>query len=47
MRPIWPRLAQAHLNTVLVPVTRQQIEPAEGQFDFAAFESEIQDARAA
>ena len=47
MRPIWPRLAQAHLNTVLVPVTWQQIEPTEGQFDFAALDSELQDARAA
>jgi hypothetical protein len=47
MRPIWPKLAQAHLNTVLTPVTWQQIEPEEGHFDFSVLDTLIHDARAA
>ncbi|MFP5235577.1 MAG: DUF5597 domain-containing protein [Acidobacteriota bacterium] len=32
---ILPRLAKLHFNTVLMPVAWDQIEPAEGQFDFS------------
>src|SRR4051812_26007782 len=34
MRPIWPKLTAMHLNTVLVPVYWELLEPAEGKFDF-------------
>src|SRR5205809_4778812 len=35
MRPIWPKLASLNLNTVLIPVYWELIEPAEGKFDFS------------
>ena len=31
---IVPRLASMHVNTILMPVTWEQIEPREGSFDF-------------
>jgi len=34
MEPIWPRLASMNLNTVLVTVSWELIEPQESQFDF-------------
>ncbi|HEY6806371.1 MAG TPA: DUF5597 domain-containing protein [Pyrinomonadaceae bacterium] len=45
MRPNWPRLAAMNLNTVLVPVYWELIEPTEGQFDFSLVDALIQDAR--
>jgi Domain of unknown function (DUF5597)/Beta-galactosidase len=45
MKPIWPKLAAAHLNTVLAPVTWQQIEPEEGHFDFSVLDALLRDAR--
>jgi hypothetical protein len=45
MKPIWPRLAGMHLNTVLVPVSWELIEPEEGKFDFASVDGLIEDAR--
>jgi beta-galactosidase GanA len=45
MRPIWPKLAALKLNTVLVPVYWELIEPTEGKFDFALVDGLIQDAR--
>jgi hypothetical protein len=35
MEPVWPRLAALHLNTVLVPVAWETIEPEPGRFDFS------------
>ena len=45
MRPIWPKLVSLNLNTVLVPVYWELIEPAEGRFDFALVDGLIQEAR--
>jgi len=45
MRPIWPKLAALNLNTVLMPVYWELIEPSEGKFDFTLVDALIQDAR--
>jgi len=45
MRPIWPKLAALKLNTVLVPVYWELIEPSEGKFDFTLVDGLIQEAR--
>ncbi|MDR0352775.1 MAG: DUF5597 domain-containing protein [Opitutaceae bacterium] len=46
MAPHWPRLAAAHLNTVLAAVPWDVIEPAEGRFDFTLVDHLVADARA-
>jgi len=45
MKPVWARLAEAKLNTVLAGVSWNQIEPQEAQFDFSAVDGVIQGAR--
>jgi hypothetical protein len=45
MRPLWPVLAQRNYNTLLGVVTWEQIEPVEGQFDFATVDGIVADAR--
>ena len=45
MRPIWPKLKQMNLNTVIAPVYWELIEPTEGKFDFALLDSLIKNAR--
>jgi hypothetical protein len=45
MKPIWPKLAQMNLNTVLVPVYWELIEPVEGEFDFELVDGAIKGAR--
>lgn len=45
MRPIWSKLAAMNLNTVLVPVYWELIEPTEGKFDFTLVDGLIQEAR--
>jgi len=42
----WAVLKAANLNTVLAPVTWEQIEPTEGRFDFTVLDGLIQQARA-
>jgi hypothetical protein len=43
---ILPRMARMHLNTVLMPVAWEEIEPVEGKFDFAILDHWIDVARA-
>lgn len=45
LRPIWPKLEKMHLNTVLVPVYWELLEPAEGKFDFSLVDGAIESAR--
>jgi hypothetical protein len=45
MEPVWPRLAAAHLNTVLAPVAWETIEPQENRFDFSAVDGLLAGAR--
>jgi len=46
MKAVWPRLAAAHVNTVLSVVSWDLIEPEEGQFDFSMVDYQIEAARA-
>ena len=43
---ILPRMARMHLNTVLMPVAWEQLEPTEGHFDFSLLDHWIDTARA-
>jgi hypothetical protein len=45
LRPAWARLAAIPLNTVLMPLSWELMEPREGQFDFTLVDGLIQDAR--
>lgn len=45
MAPLWPKLKAMHLNTVLLPVYWEQIEPREGAFDFSVLDRMIDEAR--
>ena len=45
MRPIWNKMADQNLNTVIAPVSWELIEPAEGKFDFSLVDSMILGAR--
>lgn len=42
---IVPKLASMHVNTILVPVAWEQIEPQEGEFDFSVLDHWIETAR--
>ncbi|HKO18317.1 MAG TPA: DUF5597 domain-containing protein [Acidobacteriaceae bacterium] len=45
MQAVWPRLNALHLNTVLLPVAWETIEPEEGKFDFSCVDGLMQGAR--
>lgn len=45
MEPIWPKLARMNLNTVLVALSWELVEPEEGQFDFRLVDGLIEGAR--
>ena len=46
MVPIWPKLREAGLNTVIAVLSWEQIEPVEGEFHFEVVDRAIQDAYA-
>jgi len=45
MKPVWPRLARMNLNTALVAVAWDWIEPVEGKFDFTLVDGLLEGAR--
>lgn len=45
MTKVWPKLKAMNLNTVLVPVYWEIIEPEKGKFDFNLFDDLIEEAR--
>jgi hypothetical protein len=45
MKPIWAKLVEAKLNTVLATVAWNQVEPQEGKVDFSVVDGIIRDAR--
>lgn len=45
LRPYWPKLASLHLNTLLVPIYWDVLEPEEGKFDFTTVDALLADAR--
>ena len=45
MKPIWQKMLDLNLNTVLAGVSWELVEPQEGRFDFSLTDGLIQDAR--
>jgi Domain of unknown function (DUF5597)/Glycosyl hydrolases family 35 len=45
MKPVWPRLTAMHMNTVLLPIAWETIEPEEGKFNFGYVDSLLEGAR--
>src|SRR5688500_6730156 len=45
MSPIWDKLATAGINSVIAPVSWEQVEPVEGQLDFSIVDGLVEDAR--
>jgi beta-galactosidase GanA len=45
MKPIWPKLADLNLNTVLTPLSWELIEPEEGKYDFSLVDGLLAQAR--
>ncbi len=43
---VWPVIRQLNANTVEVPIAWEQVEPVEGQFDFAFLDELVRQARA-
>ncbi|HLM07332.1 MAG TPA: DUF5597 domain-containing protein [Blastococcus sp.] len=46
MQPIWDRLADAGIRTVIGAASWAQVEPVEGSFDFSTVDAQIEQARA-
>ncbi len=47
MRPVWKKMADKNLNSVIATVSWELVEPVEGKFDFALVDSTIDGARKA
>ena len=47
MRPVWKRMADKNLNSIIATVSWELMEPEEGKFDFALVDSVIAGAREA
>ena len=45
LQPLWTKLAELNLNTVLAPVYWELLEPEEGKFDFTLIDTLLADAR--
>ena len=45
MSPIWDKLETAGINSVIAPVSWEQVEPVEGQLDFSIVDGLVEDAR--
>jgi Domain of unknown function (DUF5597)/Beta-galactosidase len=45
MKSVWPQLATMHLNTVLLPIAWETIEPEEGKFNFSYVDGLLEGAR--
>ena len=45
MEPVWSKLRAMHVNTILMPVYWELMEPEEGRFDFALIDALIGSAR--
>ena len=45
MQPVWSKLVERKVNTVLAGVSWAQMEPREGKFDFTVLDGVIRDAR--
>ncbi|GGY94788.1 DUF5597 domain-containing protein [Pseudoduganella plicata] len=46
LKALWPQLKAVGLNTILAPVEWDQVEPAEGKFDFTVLDGMLRQARA-
>ncbi len=42
---VWPNLEGMHLNSLILPVTWEEIEPEEGSFDFSTIDAVVAQAR--
>ena len=45
MEPVWPKIKEMHLNTLLASVYWELVEPEEGHFDFTLVDAMIKEAR--
>jgi len=45
MKPVWNKLTELHLNTVVSTVSWELVEPAEGKFDFSLVDAQIHEAQ--
>ncbi|MFC1551575.1 DUF5597 domain-containing protein [Candidatus Latescibacterota bacterium] len=45
MEPVWDKLAGMNLNTVIMPVSWELVEPVEGEFDFSLVDGLLRGAR--